>query len=226
MACVIKERIGGQMENINNLLVRDEFKVRIYSEYFLGSLRFLFSVHDLTKTQLKVLDDLTHVYLKKWLGLPRGASWALVHDAHGMNIKSIDHLYKESRALTLSNIRLFSDGRVRHALDSKEEREGKWSRKFSPAIFVKGLIEEVVAPLPIENHVSTIGDSLDDSLNSTLSAEAAVPPARPVGNMTKGLFKGKIQAGVQGRVNDFWKEKIGHYIMQGDYLALIMEEGG
>ena len=22
----------------------------------------------------------------------------------------------------------------------------------------------------------------------------------------------------------FWKEKIGHYVMQGDYLALIMEE--
>ncbi len=26
-------------------------------------------------------------------------------------------------------------------------------------------------------------------------------------------------------MNDFWKEKIGHYIMQGDYLALVMEEG-
>ena len=31
---------------------------------------------------------------------------------------------------------------------------------------------------------------------------------------------------MQGRVNDFWKEKVGHYIMQGDYLALIMEERG
>ena len=30
---------------------------------------------------------------------------------------------------------------------------------------------------------------------------------------------------MQGRVNDFWKEEIGRYIMQGDYLALIMEEG-
>ena len=23
----------------------------------------------------------------------------------------------------------------------------------------------------------------------------------------------------------FWKEKIGQYVMQGDYLALVMEEG-
>ena len=28
------------------------------------------------------------------------------------------------------------------------------------------------------------------------------------------------------KVDEFWKEKIGHYVMQGDYLALIMEEGG
>ena len=49
-----------------------------------------------------------------------------------------------------------------------------------------------------------------------------IEPAAP---LTRTLLKGKIQSGVQGRVNDFWKEKIGHYIMQGDYIALIMEEG-
>ena len=40
------------------------------------------------------------------------------------------------------------------------------------------------------------------------------------------MLKRRIQSGVQERVNNFWKEKIGHYVMQGDYLALIMEEGG
>ena len=74
------------------------------------------------------LESLTHSYLKRWLGLPRGASWALFHDVHGMGIKSIDHLYKESRSLSLSHIRLFSDGRVRHALDCKETRESKWCK--------------------------------------------------------------------------------------------------
>ena len=97
----------------------------------------------MNKSQIKKLND--------WLGLPNCASWALVHDAHGLNIKSIDHLYKESRALTLSNIRFFGDGRVRHAMDSKEQREGKWCRKFSSAIYVKGLIEEVVPPTGVPN---------------------------------------------------------------------------
>ena len=179
MAGIIKEKMGDQLKNIDSLLVRNEYKARIYSEYFLGSYRFLFSVHDLNKGQLKALEDLTHSYLKDWLGLPRCASWALVHDYHGLNIKSVEHLYKESRALTLSHIRFFSDSRVRHALDSKEEREGKWILKFSSATYVKGLIEEVVPPLPIQVNVSTQDVGLDDSLNSWSSLEVDSAPPSP-----------------------------------------------
>ena len=99
--------------------------MRIFADYLLGANRFILSVHDLTKTQIATLDKLAHGYLKRWLGLPQGASWALVHDSHGLNIKTFDHLYKESRALSLSNIHFFSDDRVKLALDSKEERESK-----------------------------------------------------------------------------------------------------
>ena len=97
----------------------------------------MFSIHDLGKSQISSLEDLTHSYLKRWLGLPRCASWALVHDVHGLGIKSVSHLYEESRALSLSNIRFFSDRRVRHALDTKEEREANWRRKFSSAVNTK-----------------------------------------------------------------------------------------
>ena len=240
------------------------------------------------KCQIDSIEALTHVFLKKWLGLPRGASWALVHDSHGLNVKSISHLYLESRALTLSHIRFFSDGRVRHALDSKEDREDKWRRKFSSAIYVKGLIEEVVSPIPSVENSLTVARSLDESQSSwssleiegilsppqptapppppsppppsppppspsipalPLSSSSPVPspPSQPLPvpspslpsvvpnplttrssstDLTKNVLKRKIQRGVQGRVNDFWKEKIGRYMMQGDYLALIMEEGG
>ena len=56
-------------------------------------------------------------------------------------------------------------------------------------------------------------------------------PARPVpripsNGMTKGQLKRKIQAGVQDRVSLFWREKISRYVMQGDYLSLIMAEDG
>ena len=238
VANIIKERIGDQLKNVDALLIRNEYKVRIYSEYFLGANRFVFSVHDLCLSQLNDLNALTHRYLKKWLGLPNGASWALVHDAHGLNIKSISHLYMESRALSLSKIRLFGDDRVRHALDSKEDREEKWCRKFSSATYVRDVLAEVV-PQVAPNNQEVVGNNLDLSLGSSeqfsplpeglveevAAVEAAVHASAPTSRaLTRNQLKSKIQGGVQSHVDDFWKEKVGHYIMQGDYLALLMEE--
>ena len=239
IVAVIRDKLSGQLKNIDNLLVRSEYKARIYADYLLGSLRFILSVHDLNRSQLNDLESLTHSYLKRWLGLPRGASWALVHDSHGMNVKSVTHLYEESRALSLSNIRFFSDRRVRHALDLKEEREGKWRRKFSSAVFTKGLIQEVVPPTSVQP-VSTIDSAMNDSRNSWSSLELndsvplsplplPPPPPPPLPHVVRpsvGQLKGRIQAGVQARVSDFWKEKVGRYVMQGDYISLIMEEKG
>ena len=136
VAGIIKDRMSEQLRNIDSLLVRNEYKVRIYADYFLGSLRFILSIHDLHTAQIRLLDALSRSFLKKWLGLPRCASWALVHDSHGLGIKSIDHLYKECRALNVSSIHFFSDDRVRHALRSKEDRESTWQRKFSSVTFV------------------------------------------------------------------------------------------
>ena len=129
-------------------------------------------------SQLKALDDLTHRFFKKWLGLPQCASWALIHDSHGLNVKSIAHLYKESRALNLSKIRFFSDERVKHALDSKEEREGKWRRKFSSAIYTKGLLQDVVGPVNSEQDVLTITNAMDVSQSSwdSLDLEGILSP--------------------------------------------------
>ena len=58
-----------------------------------------------------------------------------------------------------------------------------------------------------------------------LDEPAHPPPPLPQRVVNQKLLKRKVQAGVQGQVNDFWRGKIGSYVMQGDYLALIMEEG-
>ena len=62
-------------------------------------------------------------------------------------------------------------------------------------------------------------------LSSLSSNDGAVAPVRPSDSLTRKKLKGLIQSGVQDWVSDFWKEKIGHYVMQGDYMALLMEEG-
>ena len=151
VAGIIFDKFKRGMENIDSLLLLDEYKVRIYSEYFLGANRFILSIHDLNLSQLRQVEELTHRYLKRWLGMPQSGSWAMVHDKHGMAIKSITHLYREARSLNLAGIRLFGDPRVRHALDSKETREAAWSRKFSSAVDTRNLINDLVVnnpPLP------------------------------------------------------------------------------
>ena len=102
-------------------------------------------------------------------------------------------------------------------------------------------------PTVAVNDVSAIDQSLDDSRQSWSSLDLsgvlspaplsasppppALEPPPPPGPShakpdAKKVLKGKVQAGVQKRVNDFWQEKVGRYVMQGDYLALIMEEKG
>ena len=106
----------------------------------------------------------------------------------------------------------------------------------------------MAAPVAV-NHVSAIA-TLDDSHDSWSSLElddhpptlpsspsrvSESPPAPPAAppaptapvrlqSDRKKTLKRKVQGGIQQRVNDFWSEKVGQYVMQGDYLALVMEE--
>ena len=98
---LIYEKMERGLKNIDSCLVRDERKVRIYKDYFLPANRFILSIHDLTNSDLSKLDALTHRFLKSWLGMPQSASFLPVHSGCGMDVKSISHLYKESRTLDM-----------------------------------------------------------------------------------------------------------------------------
>jgi hypothetical protein len=85
---LIYEKMKQRLENIKSCLVRHEHK-----EYFLPANRFILSIHDLTKTDLKKLDDLMHRFLKSWLGMPQSGSFLPVHSGLGIDVKSVSHLY-------------------------------------------------------------------------------------------------------------------------------------
>jgi hypothetical protein len=180
VSALVLDKFKVALENIDSLLVRDEMKVRIYSEYFLPSNRFLFSVHDLNLSQLRTIEELTHCFLKKWLGMPQCSSWCLVHDRHGLCIKSVTHMYKEARSLSLANIRFFSDSRVRHALDSKEGRESKWNRKYSSAVKTRELISDLLHLSPDSHPIVPIVPLTPPALPLTPSALSITPPALPI----------------------------------------------
>jgi hypothetical protein len=117
------------LENIKSCLVRDEQKVRIYKEYFLPANHFIILIHDLTKTDLMKLVDLTHGYLKSWLGMPQSGSFLLVHSGLGIDVKSVLHLYTESRWMDIVRALVRGDNTVQTTVRAKVQREQEWTRK-------------------------------------------------------------------------------------------------
>jgi hypothetical protein len=115
-------------------LVRDERKVRIYKEYFLPGNRFILSIHDLTKTDLGKPDALANRYLKSWLGMAQGGSFLPVHSRLGMDVKSVSHLYKESRSLDIVRALIRGDHTVQTKVHAKVQREQKWTRKSALSV--------------------------------------------------------------------------------------------
>ena len=75
----IHNKLESMLKNIESTNIRPEFKVRIYTQYAMSSIRFALTVHHLTSTQRKSLDSLTICYLKSWLGMPKcGATSAII----------------------------------------------------------------------------------------------------------------------------------------------------
>ena len=114
--------------------MRDEHKVRIYKEYFLPANWFILLIHDLTNSDLSKLDALTHRFLKSWLGMPQSASFLPVHSGCGMDVKSISHLYKESRTLDMVKALIRGDNTVQTTVQAKVQREGRWKRKSAISV--------------------------------------------------------------------------------------------
>ena len=89
----IKNEFESKLENIQSLLIRDEYKLWIYKHYFIPSIRFLLTVHQITKSNLKKLDTFTDKFVKKWAGLPPCATNAALHLKTALDIVSISTLY-------------------------------------------------------------------------------------------------------------------------------------
>ena len=131
---MFKDTLTEGIENIDKALVRNEYKLWIYSNYFLPSKRFLLTVHTLTQTQLKQLDTLTDKAIKRWAGVPRSATNVIIHIKEGLDIKSITQLYTETHTVSHIRTRLHGDTSVNNAINCTVARESSWSTKQSTTV--------------------------------------------------------------------------------------------
>jgi hypothetical protein len=141
-------------------LVQDEHKVSIYREYFLSANHFILLIHDLTKTDLKKLDDLTHIYLKSWLGMPQ-SSFLPVHSGLVMNVKSVSQFYKESRSLDIVMALVRGDNTVQTTVRAKVQREQECTRKYAISVCAAEIVETVLSSKePIISDAAVVEPSL------------------------------------------------------------------
>ncbi len=62
----IKTTLTTKLDRVNDSKIRDEYKLHVYTDHLLPSVRFALAVHDNTKTSLNNLDQKIQVY--KWHG--------------------------------------------------------------------------------------------------------------------------------------------------------------
>ena len=106
----------------------------MYTKYFLPIIRFLLTVHDITVSDLKKLDAMTHLFMKKWAGIPPSATNLIFHMQQGLEIPSISQLYTEAHCVKHTAMRLKGDPIVNAAMDNAIEREGQFVRKGSVVV--------------------------------------------------------------------------------------------
>ena len=141
----IKKEMEKKIKHVHETKIRNEFKLWIYQNYVLPATRFILPIHDITKTDLSKLDNMTHRYIKIWGGLPGCATNSIFHHQNALNVPMISELYKETHVLNYTNTKLKGDELVNHALNMKVDRESELKRITSAAVEAKEIFEGAVA---------------------------------------------------------------------------------
>ena len=106
----------------------------IYQKYFLPSIRFFLTVHEITETHLTMLDNMCNKSIRKWTGVPRSGTNLVFHMQQGLGIHTIKALYEETHAINHTAMRLKGDKTVNAALDNAVARESLLVRKRSSVV--------------------------------------------------------------------------------------------
>ena len=140
----LKSKLEEKLSNLDQTLVRGEYKVAVYSRYVLPSLQFHFAVHNIHKTHLDLLDASARKFLKSWLGFPkRGATDLGIFHPNILGVKYPSQVYLESHMNNHINLMLSEDPVVKGAVNCQLEREGAWKRKSSTAAKCQTIFNQI-----------------------------------------------------------------------------------
>jgi hypothetical protein len=112
-------------------------------------------VHTLTHTHLKQLDTFVDKHTKKWAGLPKSATNAVIHLEEGLDIPAISAVYMEAHNTSHARTRLQGDTVINDVLDHALERESSYTRTILPTTeaenVFKACLDKVGGEIPTFN---------------------------------------------------------------------------
>lgn len=124
----VKASLEEKLGNIDASKIRGEYKLNVYKSYLLPSLRFILTVHDIAKSNLEELDDISTRCLKRWSGLARSAPTAALHSLYTCNISTISELFETCHTLNVFNLVRKGDEDIQTVLQIKRSRESSKTR--------------------------------------------------------------------------------------------------
>jgi len=107
----ITDKLSYLLSTVNTLPIRGEYKLWLYRNYIVSLLRFHLSVDAISKGAITKLENLATRYLKKWLGLPRCATRAILYYP-GVCCTSLSQVSREAKLSLLSCISTFGDSQL------------------------------------------------------------------------------------------------------------------
>ena len=100
---------SSSLAHLDHAPIRGEYKIWIYRRYLVPSLHYKLAVNAVTKTTISKMNAMATKYVKKWLGLTRSTTVAVVHHPAVLDIPFL-HEYRTKAKLTyLSAVTLSSD---------------------------------------------------------------------------------------------------------------------
>ena len=204
----IRDILKEGLDNIEKSMVRNEYKLWMYSQYFLPSKCFILTIYTLTDTQLKLLDTLTDKSVKKWAGLPPSATNAILHMKEGLNFKSISELYMESHTISHTRTRLKGDSNVNAVVNAFIARESVLTRK-------KSTCNEAEIEYLTGLHSNTVQDEIPE-----FSGERAAALKHQFDSEVNDSVKTQLK--VQNRNKS--ETHVKKLAVQGNFLALAAAE--
>ena len=204
---LVHDTLKDALERIEACLIRSEYKLWILKNYLLPSKRFLLTVHTLPQSHLAKLDTFVDKFTKKWAGLPKSATNAVIHLKEALDIPSISEVYTEAHNTSHARTRLQGDSVVNEVLDHTLRREAEYTRNQTTTM-AEQVFRETIHLNTVDNTIPTYTGSKAKHLTHTFNTEIRTK----VRDTTRRNFQEKLKSHTESLQ------------LQGNLLALAAKE--